>query len=896
MRRVKYLPYGICPRPISALVRLRRCLTLRARLPGFNFVFGLGGVLLSCRLLFAAETIDFSRDIRPLLSDRCYKCHGPDENERKAGLRLDLYDAALAELESGNRAIVPGNVAESTLVARLMSTDPDEQMPPPASGKKLSANERELLKKWVEQGAAWRGHWSFMSLQPITPPGANTSNFVHNPIDQFVLARLQSVGMQPSPPTDKQTLIRRVTLDLTGLPPTPTEVDAFVNDNSADAYEALVDRLLASPRYGEHMARYWLDAVRYADTHGLQYDNERSIWKYRDWVIDAFNRNQPFNQFTVEQLAGDLLSSPTLEQRVASGFNRCNVSTGEGGSIEEEVLARYAVDRVEAMSTVWLGLTTGCAVCHDHKFDPITQKEFFQLFAFYNSAADAALNGNLDSPPPMVKVPTPEQDSQQKQLTQQLADVKQKLAAELANVEYQEPTSTAETVATSAQQNQHRESLLAWEAKERLDAKSTLPVPVLAAIKVEAAARNDAQQKLIRDYFLEHVYSKTRSVFDPLHQQIATLTKQLADLEAAIPSSMVMADMPQPRDTFVLIRGEYDNKGDKVAPGVPASLPPLPAGAPANRLGLAQWLVDPSHPLTARVAVNRFWQQYFGTGIVETSDDFGAQGSWPTHPELLDWLAGEFIRSGWDVKHLQRLIVTSSTYRQSSKAAAAIVKGDPQNELLARGPRFRLDAEVIRDSALASAGLLVEHLGGRSVKPYQPEGLWEAVGIVESNTAVFKQDTGDSLYRRSLYTFWKRSSPPPSLLTFDAPSRETCTVRRPRTNTPLQALVLMNDQQYVEAARKMAERLMARGTPIEEQLEYALRIATARSPTADELAILLKIYNGQLADFQADKDAATKLVSIGESNRNIALDVGQLAAMTMMANLILNLDEAVTKE
>ena len=1027
--------------------RSAECLSLAVTLAVFS----------SAPLAAAEKKIDFSREIRPILSNNCFKCHGPDEKERQGGLRLDKQEGAVAELPSGAKAIVAGQSAASSLVERITTADADAKMPPPATGKTLKPAEIEKLKRWIDEGAEYRGHWSFLPPVRGELPSTKHEPLVRTPIDRFLLARLEAEGLEPSPPADPVTLVRRVTFDLTGLPPTPAEVDAFVADPSPAAYEALVDRLLNSPRYGEHMARYWLDAARYGDTHGLHFDNERALWKYRDWVIDAFNRNLPFDRFTVDQLAGDLLPNPTPGQRIATGFNRCNVSTSEGGSINEEVLVRYAVDRVETTSTVFMGLTMGCCVCHDHKFDPLTQKDFYQLYAFFGSVAENAMDGNALAPPPIIKVPTAEQESQQKTLNDQLAQVRGQVAAELAKVEYvepNEPTVSAEPkefvwidddtpegakqegswtfvsapspvlsgskastrksaglsqhfftgakdglrvgegdklfayvyldpadkpkeimlqfndgswehratwgedvipwgaanspsrlpigalpeagqwvrlevdaakvglapgavingwaftqhdgacfwdkagiVTRTPQAGQAFDSQLAWEAYERAQSKSTLSAPLQEALKADAATRKDEQKKLLRDHFLENVYGKTRPVFDPLHKQADELNKQLASLDAAIPTTMVMAEAPQPRETFILVRGAYDKHGEKVSAGTPAVLPPLPKDAPPTRLGLAQWLVDPSHPLTARVTVNRFWQQYFGAGIVKTAGDFGAQGEWPTHPELLDWLATEFVGSGWNVKHIQKLIVMSASYQQSSRATPQLIERDPENLLLARGPRFRMDAEAVRDTALAVSGLLVERLGGHSVKPYQPDGLWEAVGFLGSNTSIYKQDPGDALYRRSLYTFWKRTSPPASLTTFDAPSRETCTVRRARTNTPLQALVLMNDTQYVEAARRLAERMLTEGgaTP-EEQITYAFRLSTARRPSADELALLAGVLNAYLADYQAKPDAAAKLLAVGESKRNESLDAAQLAACTMVANLILNLDETITKE
>jgi mono/diheme cytochrome c family protein len=1010
----------------------------------------------------AGMPIDYARQIRPLLSDRCFRCHGPDEAERQGGLRLDQRDAATAKLNSGATAIQPGDLAKSELVARILSTDPDKQMPPPESGKTLSPAEVALLKAWVEQGAPWKDHWSFVKPNRPATPDSRHAPLVRNPIDNFVLSRLEREGLEPSPAADKITLIRRATLDLTGLPPTPAEVDAFVADQAPDAYERLLDRLLKSPRYGEHMARYWLDAVRYGDTHGLHLDNERSMWPYREWVIGAFNNNMPFDRFTVEQVAGDLLPNATLAQKVASGFNRCNVSTSEGGSINDEVLVRYAVDRTEAIGTVWLGLTLGCSACHNHKFDPISQKEFYQLYAFFNAAADPAMDGNNLLTPPVLKIPSDEQTAKLKSLDDQVADLRRQITEALAKVEYQEPPADPakpanggpveivwiddETPPKARQQGdtpwefvtapppvfsgtkaskrsapglsqhffteadpplvvgegdklfayvyldpieppkeimlqwndgswEHRavwgenliewgqagtasrqlmgplpkvgewvrleveaakvglgsgariqgwaftqhggtvfwdkagivtrtpqggqtfESLAAWIAFERAQAKSTLPGPVQEAVKADPEKRSDEQKKRLRDHFLEYVYPKTKAEFEPLRKRVDDLVKQRSDLDASIPSTLVMADMPQPRDTFILVRGQYDKRGEKVTAGVPAILPPLTPEAPRNRLGLAQWLVSPEHPLTARVTVNRLWQQLFGAGLVKTAEDFGSQGQPPSHPELLDWLALEFQAGGWNVKSFLKMVMMSHTYRQTSRVSPALAQRDPSNELLARGPRFRMDAEVLRDSALAVSGLLVERQGGKSVKPYQPEGLWEAVGFVGSNTSVFKQDGGDALYRRSMYTFWKRTSPPPSLATFDAPSRETCTVRRARTNTPLQALVLMNDRQFVEAARKMAERLVREGGDnFESRAAYGFRLVTGRAPNAAESAVLKRVFEAQRKLFDADKAAAEQLLSYGDAKRDATIDAAELAAYTMVANLLLNLDETVTKE
>ena len=901
----------------------------------------------------AADRVDFNRDIRPILSENCLSCHGPDANKRHAGLRLDISDQSMWKGESGEIAIVPGSPDTSEMVHRILSTDAEVLMPPPMSGKKLTPQQIEMLQRWITEGAVYQGHWAFLSPVKALPGPTSIVGWSQNQIDQYVLADLEKQGLTPSPEADKITLLRRVTFDLTGLPPTPAEVQEFLSDTSPDAYSKLIDRLMDSPKYGEHMARFWLDIASYGDTHGLHLDNERSIWKYREWVINAFQTNQPFDQFTIEQLAGDLLPTPTIDQQIATGFVRCNVTTSEGGSIDEEVRVRYATDRTERLSTVFLGLTMGCAVCHDHKFDPLSQKEFYSLYSFFNSSADPAMDGNRHDTPPTVRVPTADDTAKIADFDVKIAEKRKQIADALAQVVYVEPVS-ADVAATGPQEyiwiedgaptgaqlqgdtpwefvsapehpvqsgtkstrrlsgpamsqhfftgatqtlkigqgdklfayvyldpanppktvmlqfndggwehraywgedtiafgtgdvpghrrmgdlpktgewvrlevdaqhvglnagallngwafSQHSglcywdhagsvtqtpqdgrgfESQLAWEAADTALPTSTVPQPIRDAIKVEVDKRTEEQKKQIRDYFIESVYSKTRETFDPLKKELDEFTAQRKAIDDAIPVSLVMADLPTERDTFVLLRGEYDIPGEKVARGTPKILPPMLEGVPNNRLGLARWLVSPTHPLMSRVTVNRFWQQLFGRGIVKTSEDFGSQGEFPTHPELLDWMALDFQENGWNVKRLMKQMLLSATYRQSSKVSAELVERDPDNALLARGPRFRMDAELVRDNALAIAGLLSPRIGGKSVKPYQPEGVWEAVAFVGSNTNSYKRDDGEALYRRSMYTFWKRTSPPPSLMAFDAPSRENCVARRARTNTPLQAL------------------------------------------------------------------------------------------------------------
>ena len=796
-----------------------------------------------------AGKVSFDRDVRPILSNHCWKCHGPDAKERKAGLRLDQLDSATQPAESGKIAVVPNKPGASELLRRIHASDADEQMPPASENKPLSDAQKEILKRWIEQGATFEQHWSFRTVARPAPPNIKNKAWSKNPIDHFVLARLEAEELSPSPEADRESLIRRVTLDLTGLPPTIAEVDDFLNDRDANAYEKVVDRLLKSPHYGERMALDWLDASRFADTNGYHIDNGRDMTRWRKWVIDAFNRNLPFDQFTIQQLAGDLLPEPTdataaFEQKLASGFHRNHMINFEGGAFPKEYHNAYIVDRVNTTATVWLGLTVGCSQCHDHKYDPLTQREFYQFYAFFHNVPENGLDGRKGNAEPLLRLPT---EDQQKQL------------AEL----------------------------------------------------VENITKLDARLKTAKD-------DDAKTVKTDLDR----LRKSQTDLEQLIPTSMVMREMDQPRETFVLIRGQYDKPGEKVSADVPAVLPRIPDGAPRNRLGFAQWLTHPSHPLTSRVTVNRYWQSYFGTGLVKTSEDFGSQGEPPSHPELLDWLASEFVgqasqpdlprassgervglgspTDGWDIKHLQRLIVTSATYRQATHVTPALTARDPENRLLARGPRHRLSAEGIRDLALSVSGLLQHKIGGPSVSPYQPAGLWEelmARADGKNWTAQeYSQSHGADLYRRTMYTFWKRTCPPAQLATFDAPDRETCTVRRARTNTPLQALVLMNDPTYVEASRKLAERILLEGgATTDDRIAFAFRLTIARKPSAREFVVLRRVFEQQLARFQGDPVAATKLLSVGESSRNEKLTAVELAAWSAVASVILNLDETVTK-
>ena len=1167
----------------------------------------------------AAQPVDFNRDIRPIFSNNCFTCHGPDSKFRQANLRLDLLDDAFTERRPGLAPIVPGDPDASLLIRRITSDDPGYRMPPPESKKSLTEAEKAILARWIAAGAAWEPHWSFVTPKSVEPPQTRDP-WPRNGIDRFVLPRLAAAGLAPSPPAERETLIRRVSFDLAGLPPTLQEIDAFLADGSAGAYEKVVDRLLASTAYGERMAMAWLDLARYADTNGYHYDNERTMWPWRDWVIDAYNRNLPFDRFTVEQLAGDLLPEPDLAQRIATGFNRNHGISWEGGIIPEEYQLEYVVDRVGTTATAWMGLTMGCARCHDHKFDPITQKEFYRFAAFFNTISEQGADGlegnavpNIATPgaddvkkidvldqaiaalQKQYDTPDPEQDAAFARWSRQTAAVwraawtvldpfafKSAGGAELvkqedgslfaqgrhpdsevyeivafssvpvirairleamadqrlprggpgrashANIVLSEfevevapvtapnrmqpvvfvtahadhsqrgfhvtraidgkretgwalndarfgedrvaifvprepfgfeggtvlrvrirqdsdfmqhaigrvrlavtgdetmhgalqpselgpwhvigpfpadsPAAARETAFGPESSLGHGVDLdaswgddgsLRWRQRPEfedgvvhgltevdnaatylyrvvttpdtrmmtmsfgsddalkvwvngeliLDADAPRPaaadqdivtaelragvndllikitnyggehafyfdrredhaldppLDVLAKLNRPEAERNDEQQRELRDHYLSEHSPAARQLLAAL----AAKRSEHAALMEGIPTVMVMDEMAEPRKTFVLTRGRYDQPADEVEPGVPSVLAGFASDVGPTRLGLARWLTDPEHPLTARVAVNRYWQMHFGRGLVTTPEDFGTQGSPPTHPRLLDWLACEFVRSGWDVKAMHRLIVTSATYRQATPASAERRVIDPDNRLLARGARFRLPAEMIRDAALRAAGLLVEKVGGPPVKPYQPEGLWKEIGsdFAAFSANVYQRDTGAALYRRTMYTFWKRTLPPPALVIFDAPSREFCIARRSRTNTPLQALVVLNDPTYVEAARFLAQRMLTEaddetGNEASDRHRAALgfRIATSRAPTEAELNVLVGLYERQYAAFSGDPDAVRGLLGVGEAAHRVGLDRTALAAWAIVAATLLNLDEVLTR-
>lgn len=777
------------------------------------------GVAQTSKPITALPLIRFARDIQPILSNKCFRCHGADAKARMANLRLDTFEGG-TKLVNGQRALFPTKPERSRAFLRIIEKNPALRMPPPDSHLSLTPAESEKIRRWIVQGAKYEKHWAFVA--PVTPPLPVVSNrkWLRNPIDAFVLAELDRQHVKPSPSASREALLRRVTIDITGLPPTLAELNAFLKETSPNAYESVVDRLLTSPRFGERMVLDWLDIARYSDTNGYQEDRARPMWFWRDWVINAFNRNMPFDQFTIEQIAGDLLPKPSVEQKIATGFNRNHMLNGEGGRIPEESRIEYVMDRVESTSTAWLGLTLGCARCHDHKYDPFTMKDYYRMFAYYNSITETGAVDHDGSANPVLPLPTAEQTERQKAVQQSLSEFENQLQA-LAK---------------------------AGDAKK--------------AEREQTQKQKDKAQQ------------------------------SLNDLNRAIPVTMIMEERKEPRETFVLLRGDYEKHGDKVESGVPETLPPLPKTAPQNRLGLAQWLVSPNNPLTARVTMNRLWQTVFGIGIVKTAEDFGVQGEPPSHPELLDWLAKEFIRSGWDMKHMVRLIVNSATYRQSSKVSPALLEHDPENRLLARGARYRLPAFTIRDQALALSGLLVDRVGGAPVKPYQPEGVWEDFSY---GKITYEQDHGEALYRRSLYTFWRRSVAPTSF--FDTATRRVCTLRVTRTNTPLQALILLNDVTFLETARVFAERVLREGgkTP-EERLTYGFRLATSRLPRPTELRILLRNIKRSQTFYDAHKEEALKLLQVGEWKRDASLDPVELATYTSATSLILNLDEVISKE
>ena len=1038
---------------------------------------------------FAADSgqaVSFNREIRSILVENCFSCHGADSAGRKADLRLDQRDDAI---EGG--AIVAGDPDSSVMLDRIFSTDPEEVMPPPETKKTLTPEQKALLVRWIKEGAEYEPHWSFIPPTKPAVPAVKTESWVKNPIDAFILARLEAKGLTPAPEADRRTLARRAAFDVTGLPPDPAAVEAFVADTRTDAYERYLDNLFARPEWGEHRGRHWLDYARYADTHGIHFDNFREMWTFRQWVVEAFNKNLPFDQFTEIQLAGDLVNlgpdapaDAILDAQIGSGFNRCNMTTNEGGIIDEEYAVLYARDRTETTATVWMGLTAGCAVCHDHKFDPVSTKDFYALSAFFNNTTQRVKDGNIKDTPPILPVPLPEDRLRLAALERLLPGAKQAVAARkksapadfeafLAGVT---PDSIAATLShdtplvslplAEGAGSKTRVSLLgqetdlplstttAWQAGPAgrpavtLDGKAAelasagdfehdqpftisysirppandTAYAVVArmddkaqyrgwdawvqgrrvgmhmvhawpndAFKVVAEAQLPADawtqvtlaydgsgkaegvkvyydgkpQKLAveANTFKRHSIKTTapftigsRTPGSSAHgvglgdvvihgrslseaevrgisqaatlAEIATLppperakaagglydwwlssqdqvfiaaTKAAADYEAEIAVirgrgtiAHVMAEKPEPPMAHILERGEYDKRTEPVTANTPAALPPFADNLPRNRLGLAKWLLAPEHPLTARVTVNRFWQEVFGTGLVKTAGDFGITGDLPSHPELLDWLAVDFREHGWDVQRLFRQMLTSAAYRQAALTTPEKLAADRDNRLVSRGPRFRMDAEMVRDQALAASGLLVQKLGGPSVRPYQPEGVWEAVAMPESNTKRYVTDSGENLYRRSMYWFWKRSAPPASLDIFNAPAREICSVKRERTNTPLQALVTLNDPQFVEAARALADRALEQPGDDAARFDFVAHRLLARPLEADEREIVGESLARLAEHYQGHPEDAAKLVAVGESKPRSA-DLPRLAAWTMLVNQLSNLDEVLCK-
>ncbi len=800
------------------------------------------------------KPIDFNRDVRHILAGKCFACHGPDDKVRKASLRLDVRAGALKPLRSGSSAIVPGNATKSELVARTSTDEPSSVMPPPRFGKSLTKQEAAILKKWVEQGAPYATHWSYRPPERPGVPAVRAASWARNPIDQFILTRLDKEGLAPTPPADRPAILRRLAIDLTGLPPTLEEAHRFLNDKRPGAYERLVDRLLASPRYGERWAQPWLDLARYADSQGYANDPNRTIWPYRDWVIGALNRNLPYDQFTVEQLAGDLLPKPTTAQRIATGFHRNTLTNTEGGTSAEEFRSAAVVDRVNTTMQVWMGTTMACAQCHNHKYDPLSQKEYFQLYAILNNTED----NNSGSDAPVVSVIAPGQETAHAIATARLDAVKKLLDAETKRVDGTRPE---------------------WEKKAD---RAKLPKDVAALLALPK--RNPSQQlKLV-------AYHRSQSkAWAALDAEMRALTARVRMLVATTP----VLKEGKPRISHVQLRGNYLDKGERVGPGLPAAFPAPPKGAALDRLTLAKWLVDDNNPLTARVAVNRLWEELFGIGIVETSEEFGAQGEPPSHPELLDWLATEYVRAGWDTKRMLRLLVTSATYRQGAQATDVLTKRDPYNRLLARGPRVRLSGEAIRDQALFVGGLLSGKLHGPPVQPPQPlSGLAAAFG----SSTDWSTSAGEDKYRRALYTRWRRNSPYPSLTTFDAPERTTCNVRRLRTNTPLQALVTLNDPVFVEAAQALARRIVrAGGKTTRQRVVYGFRLCLTRAPSDREADRLVNLFESARKQLAATPAKAADLATRPLGPAPAGMDVLDLAAWTVVGNVLLNLDETLAK-
>ncbi|RLS81495.1 MAG: DUF1549 domain-containing protein [Planctomycetota bacterium] len=820
--------------------------------------------------------LDFNRDIRPILAENCFYCHGQDSNKRQGDLRLDLRESAI---QPG--AIVPGDAPKSKLVQRMHATDPETMMPPPKSNRRLSAEQKQLLERWISAGAVYQSHWAFVA--PVRPPvpAVTRQDWVRTPIDRFVLAKLEKEGLGPSPEADRLTLLKRLSIDLTGLPPTPQEVDDFMADPSEQAYERTVDRLLASQQYGERMALPWLDAARYADSNGFQQDGDTWQWVWRDWVVKAFNQDLGFDQFTVWQLAGDLLPDASTDQKIASAFNRNHLLNGEGGAIAEEQRFVNLFDRMDTTATNWLGLTMACVQCHDHKYDPITQRDYYSLMDAFNRVPESGtpqyFSSRIRVAAPFLELPTEENKARIAELETQIAatGIEARLASDSA--------------------------FEGWRAGLFADGKPAegkgLPDPLSAILRKAEAERSDDEKKSLEPSLRKHFDEKVRPTLVgriPPLAKLEGLNRQLGDYRAdKLPRLMIMSDA-NPRETKILDRGEYLSPTEKVSFATPAFLPPLPAGAPPNRLGFAQWLVAAEHPLTARVQVNRMWQHAFGTGIVKTSEDFGVQSEYPIHGPLLDWLAVEFRERNWSMKAMYKLIVMSATYRQSSRITAEQLTKDSENRLYGRATRMRMPALLLRDWALAAAGLIETRIGGPPVYPYQPDDVWEALAITKERDFTYPASTGRDLYRRSLYTFWRRTVNPANM--FDTANRQTCRVRGTSTSSPLHALTTLNDPTWVEAARVLAELCTKTEANPEDRLTLAFRRVLARKPTEADRNRLRRAYERQHALYQNDITSAQALLTVGATKRDESLDAADQAALTAVCLAILNFDEALTRE
>jgi hypothetical protein len=830
--------------------------------------------------------LSFNRDIKPILADNCFACHGPDRNSRQADLRLDTQAGLFGEASEGH-VVAPKELEQSELWRRVATDDADLQMPPAGSGKELTARQKALLKRWIEEGAPWQDHWAFLPIERPAVPPANEAGFSRGAIDAFVLAKQAEQGLARAPQAERATLVRRLSLDLLGLPPGADDVAAF--EAAADeeaAYAALVDKLLASPHYGERMAQTWLDLVRYGDSVGYHGDQSITMWPYRDYVIAAFNANKPFDQFTLEQLAGDLLPNATREQKIAASYNRLNMMSAEGGGQDKEYLAKYAADRLRATSGAWLGVTMGCCECHDHKFDPLATRDFYRFAAFFADVTERGIYGGANDNGgwgPMMALPTPDQDAEQLRIDSEVQTA-QKAFDEKAGglADAQRDWETAK-----------RADLTAAAAKPEEEAKAErekiLPAEIASLVELAADVRSAEQQAKLADHFRQ-----TTPLLIAERDRLAAAKKAKGELEQKI-TRMPETVAGEPRTMRVLPRGNWmDDSGEVVLPGVPAALPqPQSASERATRLDLARWMTSRDNPLVARVFVNRLWKQFFGAGLSRRLDDLGTQGDPPSHPELLDWLAAEFIESGWDVKHLVRLMVTSGAYRQSSAATAAQIEADPFNRWLARQGRFRLDAELVRDGALATSGLLARQVGGPSAKPYQPPGYWAYLNFPARE---WQNGSGDDLYRRGLYTHWQRQYLHPSLMAFDAPSREECTAERLRSNTPLQALALLNDPTYAEAARSFAERILREGGgDTQQRLDWAFREALARPIRPAEAEAMAALVEKHLADYRHDPQAAAAVQTNGARAAASDLNAVELAAWTSAARTLLNLHATITR-